>query len=249
MGAFLVLIRFSDPAGQELGTLEPLATWLQKHRFVLACVLLGAELCLQVLRWLLNKFGPRIDVLRVQQILNSAVERLFDEQNLEHYVYRATLFQAKGSWVTGRWLGAVARSGHMYRRLRTVFSIDSENAANNTGFAGECWRRNGETIISAAALPDEETPNLSVRDRAAYRKQGYLSAVEYNAMSVRSRVFLATGIRIRGALWGVLVLDTTDPAMQPGSSQMRTKRQKALDYAAVSLSVLLRSHFTTVQSR
>jgi hypothetical protein len=82
----------------------------------------------------------------------------------------------------------------------TVFSIDPEKKAHCTGFAGECWRRNGQTIASPGPLPDQRGENLTEYETTRYITDGWLADEEYNCMSVKARVFLATGIKINGKL-------------------------------------------------
>ena len=71
-----------------------------------------------------------------------------------------------------------------------------------------------------------------------YKVKGWLADQEYDGMNVKSTVFLATVIRVNGRLWGVLVLDSTDPGVLPGQRN-RADRQANLESVALSLSVLL----------
>lgn len=188
-----------------------------------------------------------INVAKVEKVLNVLVTSIFEEQNRAEHVYRATLFLVKRSRCFGCWLGATARSGHTYRRLTTVFSIDPEARAHNTGYAGECWRQSGQTIMSHRPLPDQRRDNLSGDDRVQYKMEGWLADEEFNALAVKSRVFLATGIKVDGVIWGVLVLDSTDPEALPATRTGRgqetidaERRRRTLEFAAESLSLLIR---------
>jgi hypothetical protein len=244
--ALLGLLGFAEAKGQELGPLQSLATWLNNYRFDLACALLSAQPILHFLRWSLRKVAGRsVDRKKIERVLSSLVYRLFRSQDRENHVYRATLFKARQFWLCGRWLGAFARSGHTYKALRAVFSIDSERRERNTGFAGECWRQEGITIFSNAPLPDVRADDAGTDNKEVYLRDGWICKEEYVAMNVRSRSFLATGIRVNGVLWGVLVIDTTDekalpPQTATGADSVDRKRLRdTLEFAAEALDLLL----------
>lgn len=120
-----------------------------------------------------------------------------------------------------------------------MFSIDSECVARNTGYAGECWRRGGSTIITNQPLPDTRGVSVTPQQEQGYIQQGWLADEEYATMSVKSRVFYATGIRVNGRLWGVLVLDSTDENTVPGSKSIG-RHGEVLEQIALSLALLIR---------
>ena len=190
--------------------------WIYGRRFVVASILLALQPGLHLLRWILKKLvAPAVDVRKVEEALNALVLYLFETQDLVHHDYRATLYRVRGAYGLGCWLAAVARSGHTYRRLTPVFSIDSEKKENNTGYAGECWRQGGRTLISTSPLPDQGSGGVSPADRERYKEEGYLADVEYERMSLHPRVFLAAGFSVGGAIWGIVVVDSTDPNALP----------------------------------
>ena len=138
-------------------------------------------------------------------------------------------------------LGIVARSGELFTRFKTVFSIDANVESRNTGFACECWRRAGETIIIEKMLPDHRAGPLPDQYVNNYKTQGWLADQEYSRMSVKSIVFLATGIRTNGKLWGILVLDSTDPnsGLAENARKDRETHQKHLESVALALGLLV----------
>jgi hypothetical protein len=248
MGTAFVLLKFADPKDQQLGPLQPLLEWVYDRRFLVASILLALQPGLHLLRWFLKKLvSQSVDVGKVEEALNNVVLRLFEAQDLDNHHYRATLFRVRHVYGVGRWLGAVARSGHTYRRLTTVFSIDPEKRENNTGFAGECWRQGGRTLISPTPLPDQRSGAVSAADRERYKTEGYLADVEYDKMSLHSRVFLATGVKVGGFVWGVLVIDSTDPNALPAILTTTTgtataaarRRREILEQAAEHLRSLV----------
>ncbi len=126
----------------------------------------------------------------------------------------------------------------MYQKRTTVFSIAPESWKHNTGMAGECWRRYGETIVES--LPDVDIAGPSDATIDDYKTRGFLDDREYEVMSVKSLVFFAIDIRVKGKTWGILVLDTTDPSKMPAPNRMKRYRED-LQFAAVSLSHLISS--------
>jgi hypothetical protein len=59
-------------------------------------------------------------------------------------------------------------------------------------------------------------------------------------MSVKSVVFLATGIKVNGKLWGILVLDSTDQKSKLAKSADKDREQcrLSLESAAMALGLL-----------
>ncbi len=236
---FLTLLGFANPTDQRLDPdILPLASKFYANRFAIACVLLVVQLSCRTLLGV-ARFGQRLNLRAITAVLDNLVTRHFLRQDLAAHVYRATLFKVCWCWPVGYWLGAIARSGHMYPKMHAVFSINPSIRMNNTGFAGECWRQNGKTIIPPDPLPDQRADGLTDACREEYKVNGYLADEEYDTMSVKSQVFLATGIKVNGKLWGILVLDSTDPKAHPASPDTRKDREDYLEFAALSLSLLV----------
>jgi len=231
---FLALTPFCDPQGQSIpGVLSAAVSWIHARRFVIAATIIGVSLGLQFLTWFFARWRA-FDVNKLENVLNTLNTRIFTDQNRNEYQYRTTLFKVRSFPCCGLWLGIVARSGRLYRKWRTVFSIDPNNEAHNTGFVGECWRQDGSTIIAALPAVDDNLGSAEEIDR--YVKKGYLDQREYQTVQVRSRVLLATGIRVRGRLWGILILDSTDATQLP---KQRKRPTEDLEFAAVAISQLV----------
>lgn len=236
-GMFLVLIRVSDPDGQELNLWwrQALAE-VHANRFLIVSVLLGVQIVCQALRWMMSRW-MLFDVGKLQRILDHVLTLHFENQDRANHVYRATLFKVRRCWYFGWWLGIVARSGPLYPQKSAIFCVDARTTKHNTGIVGECWRRQGQTIIME--LPNvREGAAHTEADLESFKAGGFLDDREYAAMNVRSRVFLATGIKVAGTLWGVLVLDTTDSAQLPKNTQHK-KHSAILAFAATSLEQLV----------
>jgi hypothetical protein len=237
IGAGLTTLRYFDPTGQAFP--EPIATlvpWVYGKRLLLAWILWSLQTVaiglLAMIRW----YRP-FDAQKIASLLDVIAELHSPSAERDHqaYDYRATLFKARSSWSFGSWLGAVARSGHLHTKMKTIFSIDPDVKEHNTGFAGECWRQR-ETIISTESLPDQSLNPVSEVSKRQYQRMGWVSDVEYDRISVKSRVFLVTPILVANKMWGVLVLDSTDPKTLP---HQRQPHKRILSLAAVSLGQLV----------
>ncbi len=233
---FLALIQFCDPQGQQLPDWwTALLGWIHQRRFAFAVILLLAQAVLQVLIWTAN-WLKSYDVKKLENILDNLVASHFTNQDKSDHIYRATLFKVRSWPCCGKWLGIVARSGTRYSRKRTVFSINPNTKRYNTGIAGECWRRDGQTVILEIPVPKGNS--LAQGESDDYKKSGYLDGIELGLMNVKATVFMATGIRVGGKVWGILVLDSTDPKQQPKSKPQERRSTEALEFAAVALGQL-----------
>lgn len=234
------LIRFCDPHDQNLdGLIKALVTWIYENRFAIVASLLLAQMACQAMRGL-ARLLQRHDTEKIKPILDNLVTRHFIDQEPEHHVYRATLFKVRWFPFVGKWLGIIARSGDLYTDFRTVFSVNANVKAYNTGYAGECWRMSGKTIIIEDALPDQRLGPISDESQKAYQEKGWIESREYSRMSVKSVVFLATGIKVNGKLWGILVLDSTDQKSKLAKSADKDREQcrLSLESAAMALGLL-----------
>lgn len=235
---FLALLRFCQPNPDSYPKIVNAAcAWVHSNQLMIAVVLLALQTIAAAVSSTTRRFVSRLKLTQIERLLNQCVTQMFENRTGDH-VYRATLFTVRAFPMCGRWLAAVARSGHTYRRLRAVFSIDTEKRSNNTGYAGECWRQAGQTLVCPEELPDIRTQPADPEALKQYARAGFLAEEELSTMAVKSRVFLAMGIRVRGQLWGILVLDSTDPSTM--SSVRNAMRRKLLvSFAAESLSAAI----------
>jgi hypothetical protein len=239
---FITLVRFMDPKEQDVNPW--LAEQLGKvhaNRFRIVVVLILLQVLCQVTLWIGGKWH-NLKWKKLVKVLDTLVYQVFPEQDRTTHHYRATLFKARSCWFCGGWLGIAARSGLLYPKKTTVFSISPHTVRHCTGIAGECWRQSGTTIIRQLPGCRDGKPDGSAARK--YMEEGYLDDSEFAILNVRSSVFLATGIRIAGELWGILVLDSTDPSTFPseeaGRSATRVSdHKKSLDFAAVAIEQLV----------
>ena len=234
-GAFLALILVYEPQPQSNEWWNTLFDRIHTYKFSIATFIILGQLILRAIIWAADKLQS-FEVAKLKKVLNHVVERRFTQQDRAVYDYRATLFKVRSCWLCGSWLGIVARSGDLYPQRTTVFSIDAKNKKYNTGIAGECWRRKDETIIAKLPELTEGSPSEDAQNQ--FKTAGYLADCEYQRMSVKSTVLLATGIRVAGKVWGVLVLDSTDPNQFP-KPQQKKRETESLEFAAVALEQLV----------
>ncbi len=230
----LALVPFCDPASQRVPqALSEVLQGVNKNRFTIAACLIVAQLVFRFVGWMLQRCQPFREI-DLKGVLEFLVRRHFRERDRTDHHYRATLFKVRRCPVVGAWLGIVARSGERYSQKGTVFSIHANRMEYNTGIAGECWRQEGQTLIQE--LPNARDAHHDSNALLQYGERGYTCDRELRSIQVRAVVFLATGIRVKGHLWGVLVLDTTDPAKAPRQEQ---RHRNDLEFAAIAISSLV----------
>lgn len=235
IAAFVVLVRVADPDGQ-----ANLPAWaigwlgtIHQNRFLIVVLLIGVQAICQFLLWVGKQIGQP-EAKKIVPILDLVVDQVFPNQDRRNHIYRATLFKSRRCWLLGRWLGIFSRSGKMYRKRQTIFSISHESKVHCTGLAGECWKQDGITF--SLILPDCRTGPVTEDNMAKYHLEGCLDPREYTKMAVKSQVFLLTGIRVAGQLWGILVVDSTDPTSLPSRSK---QNHDTLKFAAVTIGQLV----------
>lgn len=231
---FLAYIKFSEYIRPED---NPIFEWVFKRRVSAIFYLLLIQSASQLMIFFLG-FARRFDRPKVEKALNAIVGRHLGGSDDEECDYRATLFKERRFPVIGSWLGMVARSGEKYRRLRTIFSVHHSDHKQNTGIAGECWWRE-KTILLVTHAIDEDGESDAAEERIRkYKKSTFLADQEYECMTVKGCIFLATCIKINGKKWGVLLLDSTDPKIAPDEVS-RKARIEDLEHTADMLSMLL----------
>jgi|GEM_PF-4857527 len=227
---FITVLEFADPEDQQaIPVPQELLEWLHTHRLMVVLLLAVIELVGGLASFLLNVLCL-FDRQQVREILETAVQHHFQEQNRSEYHYRATLFKIRYCPILGTWLGIVARSGENYTGSNTIFSLDRMRKQKCTGIVGECARQNTQVIVALAGdAADDE-----------YATRGYVADCEFQALNVKASVFFATPIvRQNGRTWGVLVLDTTDPRYAPARNQT-SRVQNDLSHWALALKTAIR---------
>ena len=241
--AFLTILGFADPTGQDVPKMfEEIVRQIHENRLVIACVLLACQVALGFMLWVAGLIASKtqLDVRKLRRVLDTIVDDHFPKKEHEH-VYRATLFKLRHCWLVGSWLGVVQRSGELYPKWNTIFSISKQTKTQNTGLAGECWwranARTGESFYKV--LPDYRSNTEDMTLREAYAIEGYADVKEVERVSVCSQFFRVAAIRVQGEIWGVLVLDSTDPGPDPLKTQANRKQQQIVEQAAATIMLLI----------
>jgi hypothetical protein len=152
----------------------------------------------------------------IQNVLNSLHKQYFSgvPEN-ELFQHRATLFKAKKFFsLRPNYLQVFARSGTAYQRSKTYLRIDDENENRNEGIAGKAWFINASaSVYDLPSWPETWSSGTDFARRKEYAERGLLSVEKAASLNVKSRSITATVVRTAtGRKWGVLVLDSRDPA-------------------------------------
>lgn len=238
--SFLVLIGFADPEKQTVPQLlSDVAAWLWAHRFTLACWLLAVQAAPVALIWTLSWFLTKSpDQDKVKRVLDELATRHF-KSTKTGCVYRATLFRARTFWWCGMWLGIIARSGALYTRCGSFFSIDENHHECCTGIAGECWWRAMERSGASfcLVLPDCRSDPTQ---EFTYKQQGFIDDREFRHISKHSTYFRTADIRtLSGQVWGVLILDSDDPDTQPPDEATKAEQENSVREAASQITLMI----------
>lgn len=243
-GVVLTLLPYSDtrqsPLPDWLKIVEPVMKWFHTHEIVIVLVTVVVCIMTHLASYLVSRCIS-YDRAKIKSLLDAIGLHAFGDQDEENHHYRVTLFKVRsenhsllgyllgGHWLWGAWLGVVARSGHMYISKTTVFSIDAKCDEQNTGVAGECWRC-GATVIKK--LPNI-TNSSSPTEIEEYKKSGFVDDCEYRTLQKNPTLVVATGIRINGRTWGILVLDTTDSSKRSALNAWKKPRTLQLTITAL----------------
>ena len=225
--AITTLLQFSDEGQNSIPyQLKPIAAWLYSNRLLIALFCLGFATFFvvinRIIQWLCQ-----FDDVKMREILDHSVACQFADQDRGQFQYRATLFKVFTFWPFGSWLSIVCRSGENYLRSNTILSCDRMSQNRCTGVAGECaWQK----AIQICRITHPHT------DKEPYAIAGFLAEPERANFNVKSLVFFAVPItRQDGKLWGVLLLDSTDPATEVDSEGMEGRLKDSLGHWALAI--------------
>lgn len=242
--AFLGLLQFMDVKDQQHYKWLPewvleLASEIWTHRFEVALALVAATFVTGILSAITGFIQELCvkNLVVIKKCLEAAVEEHFEDRQNGH-TYRATLFRAFRVPGVGGWLGIVQRSGDVYVTWRTIFCIDPQHKECCTGIIGECWWNAHAQLKSKfyGSLPEIQSRTDVSLD---YLDKGFLDEREFKKIAKASLFFHATEIRVNGKVWGVLVLDSTDPNAQATTDPKRKKHDAAIYRAASEITRLL----------
>ena len=218
IGAYLLRFASAEPLSSSIvGTI---ARFFDQYSWVLV-VLPG-------IAWVANHFSNKLRtnwlLSVIQSVLTQFCDQMFGALGGGKDEHRATLFvhQKFALWRTlpwrmdrhpwSGWLVPVARSGHATQIVRSRF-LAPDKAARAEGFAGLTWRtRSINTIINlpdlSSASPEGEMTSYSHKTKISMAwLRGRLEQNEELPRALRG-----IPVEVDNALWGVIVLDSREPA-------------------------------------
>jgi len=169
----------------------------------------------------------------IQFLLDKFQEKAFHNGESVHH-HRVTLFRYKrcwrgywlsravrsddklwpwgsGYWPCSGWLVPVMRSGHTSTRMSTAFLAPQSDPDLAEGVAGMAWSRNNTVVLEN--LPDLPGSKKKAKEYATKTSTPLDLVGRYSARGVpMARSFGATPIEVNNKIWGVLVLDSRNPA-------------------------------------
>lgn len=209
-------LRYAGPTWHE-GALGAHVAWLTSNWFEFATVLTVFITGSKISRYAL---GDRLTNRKeIKGVLDSLHKSFFQGiDNEDQFKHRVTLFKAYGRfryvpWGRLRFLRVYARSGTRYQQSATCFEIDDESESGNQGVAGRAWFTDAQATV--ADLPCWPDSVVRGNDKICqkYAKDGNITIELANNLGIKSRSISATVVRNKsGERWGVLVLDSREPA-------------------------------------
>lgn len=168
------------------------------------------------LEWVRRKLESVNTWRIVEAILEDFRNKVFDDKDddpLHHH--RVTLFKKVTCsfrfrrWPFSGWLIPVARSCHTTRRNASRF-LAPDDADRAEGVAGNAWTRKKMFVVEN--LPDlsQESPEFQFND---YAEKSRISVSSVKKGLPRARSLCGFPIRVAGAQWGVIVIDSRDPVL------------------------------------
>lgn len=216
VGALVPLTTKADPVKVRLWLGSGAATaigWLMEWAWLIApCLLLVAA----ILTALRKKIGDPSNWYALHDLLDRIRDVMFsDAASPYQYHHRVTLFRyRKWAWVFERWpwdgwLLPVMRSGHTTQHCSQKFRVP-DRATRAEGVAGQAWAQTRAVCITE--LPDVNG-EPSDDDISRYAEATNVTAewVRVNKPSARS--FYALQVIDNGKPWGVIVVDSRNPAL------------------------------------
>ena len=173
----------------------------------------------------------------LQQIHRFAFQDIQQDPVCEH---RVTLFRgtwcwswanrSAWCWPFGHKLVIAVRSGHMTQKSKTTWSI-GDRPSHCTGFAGLVWLH--KKVICITNLPDvTSTTDDKILKQYAKKTNITFEWLKNKNPRPTATAYLGIPVEINNELWGVIVLDSSNPN---GIRFDGNERQNAYDYIGVSV--------------
>ncbi|WP_313214473.1 hypothetical protein [Stenotrophomonas acidaminiphila] len=131
-----------------------------------------------------------------------------------HHHYRVTLYQYRRkliAWpVLSHWLLPYVRSGHTSKSNVRSFRVNPDQPGCLNGVAGKAWESRGAVCIEGLGKLTTESTELELK---MYASQTNISEESLRKKLSSSRSFWAVRVQVKGANWGVFVVDCVDDKM------------------------------------
>jgi len=208
--------------------LEPAARWLQQNNWWLLLTLMALAACVKVVKDALERTWIWS---AVQAIIDRIQTEAFGQQVGYAHHHRATLFRYQkylwwpfprrhpfwpwgwGRWPGSGWLIPVIRSGHTTQRTTTYF-LAPDDADHVEGVVGHIWASNKEMALGVGNTVQRGAADNAVSE---YAGKTFVSATWVRGELSKDKVLAASfrGLPVEGKAghkWGVVILDSRDPA-------------------------------------
>ncbi|MGV3626892.1 MAG: hypothetical protein ACO1PN_04295 [Betaproteobacteria bacterium] len=207
--------------------LTPLVTWVMIN----ACwIVFTLTLIAAVIKLFRERLDSQWKWSLIQELMNRIAKEAFTGTAGANHHHRATLFQHvqwcwicpyHGRWFwpwgSGRmpwsgWLVPVIRSGYATQKSKTVF-LAPDDADKAEGVAGLIWASDKEMVIQTPTAISSTSTTAEVN---RYMSDTHVSPgwvqQQIDSGNVLHASFRGIPIEVKGQKWGVLLLDSRDPA-------------------------------------
>lgn len=118
----------------------------------------------------------------------------------------------KGRWPGSGWMKPVLRSGHTTKKTKAIF-LAPDDPSLAEGLAGQSWV--GNQVLIRPDLPDLNVPKPSKKKVEEFARKTFCSDSMVQFM-IRNKKpmpqsLAAIPVDVNGQIWGVVVLDSSDP--------------------------------------
>lgn len=182
------------------------------------------------LAWLFGELRRRVGDpvvwAKLHEWITEYRDHVFTEQRGVQFHRRATLFVfvewrlAFCRWPWSGWLVPVVRSGHTTQSCKSLFRANHRSGGGE-GVAGMAWENDQNVYVEH--LPDVTLPTCSDDERRDYAEATGISFDLVVAKKPAARAFYAIRIEVKGAPWGVLVLDSRSTTINTRRADLRYK--------------------------
>lgn len=209
--------RLGEQLGNQIVFLQQNCWWIVPILLVMAGIIEGLR----------RYIGEPLQWKSIQAALEAIDKNVFKEyMNSTDCYHRVTLFRRdffhpciriypfyfRLAWPWSGWMVPVARSGHTYQQMLSIF-MAPDNAQKAEGVAGKAWAC--KATIEVHDLPDV-SQNHSKEDENLYETRTFFPLNQYLRKQIRARSFYGIPVYVDGEPWGAIVIDSSLPSIAKG---------------------------------